>query len=43
MTDPFAPLSPDDVHAADGVEDWRVLADGACRARRSVGRFAFSS
>ena len=30
MTDTTQPITPRDFHEAEGVEDWRVLAEGAC-------------
>jgi len=30
MTDTTQPITPRDFHQAEGVEDWRVLAEGAC-------------
>lgn len=30
MVDPSRPVTPSEFEAADGLEDWRVLSDGAC-------------
>jgi hypothetical protein len=38
MTDTMEPITPRDFQEAEGVEDWRVLGDGACIYFRTATR-----